>query len=425
MSSPTAEPVAVALRPYQRFLHVNRFWTLWLSTAVSNLADGIFKLALPLLAVHLTDSPSLIAGVALAARLPWLLFALFAGVLVDRFDRRRIMIGANVLRVIILTGMVASIALDGISLVLIYVAALVLGVAETLADTAGSTVLPSIVEAKNLESANARLVGVTTITNEFIGPPLGGLLAAASLALAFATSSVLYLVAALAIVLLSGSFRPAPRSQPSHITADIMAGLRFVWHDRLLRALVIIVAVMNLGWSAWASIMVLYVVAPGPVGLSEVGYGLMLTSIGIGGVVGAIIAVPLVKRFGRRWAIGADIVGTFTMLALPAFTANPWAIGAAAVIGGIGGTMWSIVVSSIRQQAVPDDMMGRVSSVFRLFGYGALPLGSALAGIVAETVSLPAVFALCAALTLLLLIPFFQVITPQTLNARLAAVRER
>ena len=171
--------------------------------------------------------------------------------------------------------------------------------------------------------------------------------------------------------------------------------------------------------SAWGSIMVLYVISPGPGGLSEIGYGVMLTSIGIGGLVGTLLAVPLVKRFGRRWAIGADILGTFVMLAVPALTPNAWAIGAAAVIGGIGGAMWSIVVSSIRQQIVPDDMMGRSSGVFRLFGYGALPLGSALAGFVAEGLGIPAVFALCAALTLLLFVPFFRSITSAALaNSR-------
>jgi MFS family permease len=389
------------------------FSALWSATATANLADGIFKLALPLLATRVTDSPALVAGVAFAVRLPWLLFALLAGVLADRFDRRAMMIGANLLRFVVLILIALLSSLDGALLPIIYVTAFILGIAETLADTAGASILPSIVKTEKLESANAQLTGVTTVTNEFIGPPLGGALAALSLALAFMTSSLLYLAAAIAIFLISGTYKPqssAPNQQK--LLADMATGVRFVWNDRLLRALVVIVGVMNLGWSAWLSVMVLYVVAPGPGGLTEFGYGVMLTSIGIGGLLGTFLAVPFVKRFGRSWAIAADIAGTFAMLAIPAITANAWAIGGAAVIGGIGGAMWSIVVTSIRQQVVPDEMLGRTGGAFRLFGYGALPLGSALAGVIAEVFGLPAVFATCAGLTLFLLIPFFKDVIP-------------
>ncbi|HRF93711.1 MAG TPA: MFS transporter, partial [Aggregatilineales bacterium] len=196
---------------------------------------------------------------------------------------------------------------------------------------------------------------------------------------------------------------------------DIMSGLRYVWSDSLLRLLVLIVTVMNVGWSAWMSIMVVYVVAPGPGGLSEFGYGLMLTSIGIGGVAGTLFAFRLVRQFGRKSAIIMDIVGTFIMLIVPALTPNPWLIGMGAVIGGIGGAVWSIVVASIRQQIVSDEMLGRTSGVFRLFGYGALPFGAALAGIIGEIAGIPIVFAICALSTALLLIPFLQIRIPDAL----------
>lgn len=406
-----------------RVSSLSSFSLLWAATGVSNLSDGIFKFGLPLLATHLTDSVSLVAGVAFAVRFPWLVFALFAGVLADRYDRRRMMIGANIVRVIVLGLLVVSLVMNVMSLTLLYLVALVLGIAETLADTASSSVLPSVVETKDLEKANARLVGITTLTNEFIGPPLGGALAALSLAFAFATSSALYLAAAVAIFLMVGSYRPVVTGKVQ-FASEIMEGLRYVWRDRLLRALVLIVAVMNLGWSAWASIMVLYIVKPGPGGLSEFEYGIMLTSIGLGGLLGTVVAVPLLNRFGRRWAIGADIIGTFIMLAVPALTANAWLVGAAAIVGGVGGTMWGIVVSSIRQQSVPNEMLGRTSGVFRVFGYGALPVGAALAGVVAEIASLPAVFAVCAALNLLLLIPFSRDITPEAMKRKHGAVEE-
>lgn len=398
-----------------RLSKISSFWSLWTATALANLADGIFKLALPLAALQLTDSPSLIAGVVLAVRLPWLLFALFAGVLADRLDRRKMIVGANFARAGGLALMVAGMLLNMMSLPMIYVIALLLGIAETLADTASSSILPSVVKTDELEKANARLVGAITVSNEFIGPPLGGALAALSLALAFATSSAIYLVAAVAALLMVGSFKPVKTTR-APMLRELIDGLRYVWHNKLLRALAIMVAVMNFGWSAWLSVIVLYVVAPGPGGLSEFGYGVMLTSIGIGGLFGSVIAVPFVKRFGRRWAIGADIIGTIIILGVPALTSNPLLIGIAAVIGGIGGAMWGVVVSSIRQQMIPDAMQGRTSGVFRLFGYGALAVGAAAAGAVAEIAGIPAVFALCTALTALFVVPFFRVVTPEAIG---------
>lgn len=416
--SSSAEVVPIPVR----FPHLRGFWILWIAVTLANLADGIFKLVLPLLATRITTSPGRVAGVAFAVRLPWLLFALFAGAIADRLDRRRMMVVANIVRVITLSLLVSIIILDRVELWILYGVAFVLGIAETMADTAGASILPSIVPREDLEKANSRLVGAITVTNEFIGPPLGGAIAAISLALAFATSSALYLLAALALLLLIGTFHPTKTSRP-HLLTDIVAGMKYVWREPLLRTLVIIVGVMNLGWSAWLSVMVLYMVEPGPGGLSELGFGLMLTSIGIGGFLGALITVPLVNRFGRRWAIGADISGTLLMLAIPAVTANVWLIGGAAIFGGIGGSMWSIVVSSIRQQMVPDDMLGRTSGVFTLFGYGALPLGAALAGLIGEVVSIPAVFAICSGLTALLFMPFLRYITPTAIERTGALLR--
>jgi MFS family permease len=387
------------------------FWALWSGTALANLADGVFKLALPLLALRVTDSPAVVAGVALAVRLPWLLFALTAGGIADRMDRRRMMVGANGFRVLILVGLMLMVQMEMVSIPLLYGAALLLGIAETLADTASAAVIPMVVPPQDYDRANAKLVGVMTVTNEFIGPPLGGALAAIGLAWAFGSSAGLYLVAAGALLLMVGNFRPV-RTTKAPFFSEMWEGVRFVWQNRLLRTLAMIVAVMNVAWSAWATVMVLYLIAPGPGNLTEFQYGVMLTGIGMGGVLGAVIAEPFARRAGRHWAVAADITGTFLMMAIPIFTVNAWWIGAGAVIGGIGGSMWGVVVSSMRQQATPDALQGRVSGVFRLFGYGALSVGAALAGIIAEYSSIPMVFVVMAAMNGLLVIPFLRDIYP-------------
>lgn len=384
---------------------IPRFWLVWLATVFANLADGIFKLALPLLAMQISTAPSVVAGVAFVLRLPWLLFSLFAGVLVDRLDRRQTIIIANLSRVLALGALVAAILLNWLSLPLLYAIALLLGIAETFADTSSAAIMPAVIEGEKAERANAWLIGGITVSNEFIGPPLGGALVLISLAAAFGGSSILYFAAALALLFMPGSFR-ANNSKAKPMLSELLSGLRYVWENPLLRSLVLIVAVMNLAWSAWFAVMALYLIGEG--GLSEFGYGLMLTSIGIGGLVGALISVPIVERWGRAWAIAADIFGTALMLLVPALTLNAWLIGAAAVVGGIGSSMWGIVVSSIRQETVPDEMQGRSSGVFRLFGYGALPLGAAFAGFVAEWANIPTAFAILAVLNLLLFIPFWQ-----------------
>jgi MFS family permease len=397
-------------------MRLDGFGALWGSSAISNLADGLFQVALPLLAAFLTRSPGMVAAVTFALSLPWLLLALPVGALVDRWDRRRAMVVANALRAAVLGLLTLAATLDAVNLPLLYGAALLLGTAEVLADTASQAILPSIVPADRLEGANARLLSTQTITNTFAGPPLAGLLAGVAIALAIGVSGGLYAVAAAALVPLAGTFRPA-RQPDRRLWAEITDGLRFLWGHRLLRILAVIVFVMNIGWAGWLAIMVLYAVAPGPMGLTPFGYGLLFTTMGVGGVVGTVITAPALRLLGRRWAIGVDILGTVVMLATPALTTNAWMVGAAAFVGGAGATMWGVVVTSIRQQAVPDALLGRVSSAFRLFSLGAGTVGAALAGALAQLAGLRAVFATSAALAILLLVPFFAEITNEALES--------
>ncbi len=403
------------------------FGALWTASAATNLADGLFKFALPVLAARQTDSPGLVAGVGVALTLPWLLFALHAGALVDRLDRRQVMIGANLLRGGVVALLAVTIGAGWDAIALLYVAALLAGIAETLADTAATAVLPTIIASNRLEGANARLIGTQTAANEFVGPPLGGLLIALGAAFTVGSSAALYLGGA--VILLGLPARRAARFDAgllrTSLTAEIVAGLRYLWGNALLRALAVIVAVMNLGWSAWLAVLVLFAVEPGPMGLSTVEYGVLLTGLGVGGLAGTVLAGPILGRIGRRWAILADILGTVLLVGAPAVTSNVWLIGAVVILGGLGGTMWGVVVVSIRQQVVPDELQGRVGGAFRLFGYGAMAVGAALAGIVAELIGVRAVFAIGAALNLLLLVPFFTTITERAMTGARREVVER
>lgn len=392
----------------------HNFKILWSSTVMGDFADGLFQIALPLLATRYTDSAMLVAGVAFLLYLPWLLFGLFVGVLIDRADRKKVFMWANLLRVVSLAALVLSVTTGLGVLPVLYSAAFLLGVAETLADTAASSILPAIVPVDNLEKANARLIGGQTVVSNFAGPLVGGTLVSVSMTLAIGLSGALYGLALLVLLWLYGNFKAA-RTATTTIRADLKEGVQYLLRHRLFRALILMVGVMNLVWSAWTSVLVLYVVAPGPGGLNEFGYGLLLTAMGVGGLGGALLVEPVRKKLGRRWAIGADLAGTFLMAAVPLLTTNPWLIGAAAFFGGVGAAMWSVTVMAVRQRLVPDYLLGRVSGAIRLVSFGSFALGSLLAGLIAQFASIPVVFGITALLTALLVVPFWREVTSEAL----------
>ena len=181
---------------------------LWTASTVSNLGDGVTEVAAPLLAATLTRDPVLVAGLAFAHRLPWLLFTLVSGALVDRLDRRRIMWTADAVRTAMI-GLLGLAVYAGLAnLPLLYAVFFVLGTAETLFDNASQAILPAVVDREKLEKANGRLFGAQLVANEFAGPPLGGILFAAAAAAPFLLDAGTFAAAAALVLAMRGSFRP-------------------------------------------------------------------------------------------------------------------------------------------------------------------------------------------------------------------------
>ncbi len=389
----------------------SRFRNLVVASAMSNVADGVFQVALPLLAVTLTSSPALVAGVALAQRLPWLVVALPAGALADRLDRRTTMIRVDLVRVVVMGALALAVALDSASMALIYVAAIVLGVGETLFDTASQSILPAVVGREHLSLANGRLQGVELTMNQFVGPPLGGVLAAAALASTFGLSSLAYLVAALALVRIRGDFRPA-RDPDVRTTmrADIAEGLRFVWENPVLRTLGLMLGVF-----------VLFAVEPGPMGLSTAGYGFFVSSLAVGGVVGSWAGPWLERRFGRVRCLVVAIVVFGGTLAVPAITPTiaPNVVGF--VVSGTAMLVWNVITVSLRQRITPDHLLGRMNAAYRLMGWGTMPIGALLGGALGEWFGLRTVF-VAAALVHVPLLAGFAVVTEERIREAEAAV---
>lgn len=417
-NTPTDNAVISAPAPVNKFPMTN-FWKLWSANVFSNLGDGLYQITLPLLAAQLTRSPALVAGVGVMLSLPWLIFALPAGSIVDRFDRRQVMLAVNGGRFLILFCLTLALMSKFAFLSLLYVAALLLGIGETLMDTSLTSIVPALVSTEKLNWANARIAAAQTITNTFIGPPLAGYLAGIEFAVATGSSTFMYAAAGLALIMMRGLFGVAHEGTvrtEQHLWGHLTEGLRFLWNDRFIRNLTLFTASMNLFWAGWAALLVLYAVTPGPMGLNEFEYGLLLTAMAVGGLLGSMLCDKVQKRIGTRNALALDFLGTILLVGMPALTTNAWAVGMAALLAGFGASIWVILVATIRQRVVSNALLGRVYSASRFISWGVGPLGAMLAAIVAEVWGIRTMFAIGGLTSICLMSLFLKAFPPQTLD---------
>jgi len=366
-----------------------RFWMVWTAATASNVGDGIVLAALPLLAAELTRQPLGVAATTIAVRLPWLLFGLFAGVIADRTDRLRLMIGTDAGRAIAFGAIALFVATGHLTLPGLYVAVFGIGVLETLFDTAAMSLTPSLVTPDQLEQANARINSAQLVANDFVGPPIGAALFGIAAALPLALDAFTFAVSVVLLLGVGGAYRPPSRRGHS-VSGDIRDGFRFLLREPVIRALAFGAGAINLGYTAAVSVLVLH--AQDDLGLDEVRFGLLLTTAAVGGVAGAQLAPRVIRRVGR-WpsvlgAVAAIVAGIVVMGAANSF----WMAGVGFAVVGFAGEIWNIVSVTYRQSATPDAMLGRVMSGFRVIAYGAFPVGAALGGIVASTVGLRATF---------------------------------
>lgn len=330
-----------------------RFWKLWTASAVSNLADGVFKVVLPLVAALLTRDPLLIAGLTATVAAPWLLFSLVMGAIVDRVDRRLLMLAGNAARAGVLI-VIAAVVLSGVdSIALLYVAALGVGSAEVAYDTAAQTMTPRVVRREQLTAANGRLFAAELTANEFLGPILGGVLVSLGILAALAAPAGLWLVAIGVLILLTGDFRTA-RATTSTLGADVLDGLRELWRSPALRSLSVITAGFNFASGAVMAILVLYAVGPeSPMRLDERQYGLLLATTAAGGLVGSLLAGPAARSLGRSGAMMAGLIAAAVFIGVPAVTTRPIVIGAGFFIGGAGIMVVNVIAVTLRQEITP------------------------------------------------------------------------
>lgn len=355
---------------------------LWSATMLANLGDGVRNAALPLLAAALTSDPVWVAGVAVAANLPWLLCGLIAGAVVDRVDRRRLMVTVDAARMAALGTLIVAVALDAASLPLLYVVAFACGVGETLRDTAASTLVPDLVPPGEYDRANGRLVNAEVAGNELIGPPLGGFLFGVAMILPFAANNGMLAVAALLILALPGVAVPARTPAGSTIRADIGAGLRWLARHRRLRAVTLLGAVFAFTDAAWFAILVLYV---GEIlGLPPAAYGVLLAAGAVGGLAGGGTAAWLLRKAGRTVTMAGALVVAAVAQVVLGLTAVPVLAAVALAGGSFAFGVWNVAAVTLRQQVTPARLLGRVTSAYRTLAMGAVPVGALLGGLLAE-----------------------------------------
>lgn len=362
---------------------------LFSASAVSNLGDGISALAFPWLATLITRDASLIAAVAAATRLPWLLFSLPAGVITDQFDRRRLIIMADILRTAITLGVIGLIlsapplplgdsAPNALTLIAgLCAAAFLLGSAEVIRDNAAQTVLPSLVDKADLEKANGQMWSIEQIMGQFVGPPVAGFLIALAVPLPFAVDAATFAIAAWCLWLVSMS--PAAKIKlPKGFFAQMKQGIVWIRAHPLILRLAIILGVLNFLTMMSATILVL--LSQERMGLNAAGFGILLTAGAVGGVAGGMLGPVIAARIGSQ----NSIFLAFTVFPIPfvilAMTTNPYVAGVALFLEMFAGMVWNVVTVSLRQRLIPNDLLGRVNSIYRFFGWGTIPLGAMFAG---------------------------------------------
>jgi len=373
------------------------FSKLWAASAVSVVGDGITGAAGPLLVASLTTDPALVAGAAFAHQLPWLVFSLVSGAYVDRLDRLRLIVTVDLLRGGTLAVLVVAVATGTVNVPLIYVVFFLLGTGATLAGPASSAVLPALVAAEKLAHANARLMATFTIGNQFLAKPLGAALFVVAAAAPFGVNALTFVLAAAVVATVRCDPAPAPpvvASRP-RLWSDVAAGVRWLWRQRLLRALAMSMGASNVVFCAAFAVFVLY--ARHRLGLSEVGYGLLLTTFAVGGLTGTAVASRLQARFGSTALLrGGLVIEAITHLVL-ATTTTPLVAAIMLIIFGIHTMVWGVIVATLRQRITPAPLLGRVTSSYALLDLGGAALGSLLGGLLAHTWGITAPFWIAAA----------------------------
>ena len=376
------------------------YWKLWSATGISNLGDGIVSIAYPWLASAVTRSPLLIALSAVVSRLPWLIFTLHAGVITDRFNRKRIIVAMDSARGLLTIAVGFFVYLERDSLPslnelssltnletnytlysVILVTAFLFGLAEVLRDNSAQTLMPAVVEDKDLEKANGRMWSAESLTNSFIGPPLGSFIIAIAIFLPFFVDAATFFIAAALIASMKPtvkSFAPEAKTGPINFKAEIKEGFGWLWSHTLLRPMAIILGLLNGIASLTGAVFILF--AQEVLNTTVFIFAVLGTAAAVGGILGGLLGPKVSEKIGSGRSLALALFAMPLCTLLIGFTSQWYIVWVLVVIETFTAVLWNVVTVSLRQSLIPTNLLGRVNSVYRFFAWGTIPIGTLLGG---------------------------------------------
>jgi MFS family permease len=380
------------------------YWRLWTAHATSNLGDGIAGVAYPWLASAVTRSPLLIAIVAVFSRLPWLVFTLPAGVITDRFDRRKIIVAMDISRGILALLVAIAVTLEASSLPnldqvgsgielqtnwflysVLIVTALLFGCAEVLRDNAAQTLLPSVVKEEQLESANGKLWSVEFVTNSFVGPPLGSFILGVAIFLPFYFDSTTFFISAALIATLIPSLKPIDnikKSEKLNFRSEIKEGFGWLWRHDLLRPMAIILGSLNGIGALTAAVFILF--AQEILQTTVFIFAILGTAGAIGGTIGGMLGPKISAKLGSGPSLYLTLISGPIVSLIIGFSSSWQLFWLLTAISTIFAVLWNVITVSLRQSIIPTHLLGRVNSVYRFFAWGSIPIGTLIGGAIVD-----------------------------------------
>jgi MFS family permease len=373
-----------------------RFAKLWTASTLSALGTGLTVVAAPLYVSARTSNALIVSATTGVAMLPWLLFALPAGVLVDRVDRRRLMVAVDWARAAAM-GVLAVAILGGRSgIVLLDLVLFLVNTGETAFEPAAQSMVPAVVPRDQLERANGWLVGGLTLSRYMIAGPLGGFMFVVAASIPFFANAGTYAASAVLTGLVAGTYRAArPGRAPSPdapgpprwraggpgVRTEVAEGLRWLLRQRMLRTMAILIGLLNVTLAAATAVLVL--LARERLHVGSVGYGSLFTCMAAGSLLGSAVGDRVIRRVTPTWTIRIGLlVEALTHLTL-ALATSVYVVGAVMAAFGIHAALWTIVGSSLRQRLTPEHMLGRVSSATLFISAGGNCVGALLGGALA------------------------------------------
>lgn len=365
------------------------FNRLFSASVISNLSDGLLAVAAPLLAISLTKDPVLISMLSAFVMLPWLLFAIPIGLVVDSVDKRLLVTGTNSLRFVI-AGLVAlAITTDTITIYWLLLATFLVGICEVAADTAAQSLIPVILDKKNFERANSRLNIAETVIQNFVGAPLSGFLYATAIVLPFMLNSIGFLIAAIFVFLIpahliaQSSTDVEINEEPKSFIGDIKFGLKYLWNDHDLRGLVTVTTSLGFFYSLSTSTMILFLTEV--LELQAKFFGVLMAGAGSGAVLGGLLTPALSKKFGRGAILAVAIFISSITVLFQGLAPNFWIFGLIGFISSFAITNWNILLMSCYQVLIPAELYGRIHGARRTFVWGVMPIGAFTGGVIAHS----------------------------------------